>query len=249
MIQLIQLAKTFNTGSEAEIKALKPLDLYIHAGEFTVLIGSNGSGKSTLLNLIAGTYMPDSGRILIDGEDLTALPDYRRSRFIARIFQDPLMGTAPDLSMMDNFRLAALRSKPKMLSTGMDQAFKKKVIEVISRLGMGLETKTDQPIGRLSGGQRQALTLCMATMDSARVLLMDEPSAALDPRSSQRILETARDIITSSGLAAVMVTHNLKDALLYADRLIQMKEGQVIHDYGKSVLADLTIAGLYDSMG
>ncbi len=249
MIELIQLSKTFNTGTPAEVIALRPLDLKINRGELTVVIGSNGSGKSTLLNLIAGTIVPATGKIIIDGEDITAVPDYRRSRLIARIFQDPLMGTAPDLSILDNFRLAALRSKPKTLAGGLNESFKKKVIELITRLEMGMETKIDQPMGLLSGGQRQALTLCMATMDSAKVLLMDEPSAALDPRSGQRIMETSRRFISDCGLAGMMVTHNLKDALLYADRLIQMKEGVLIHEYKKEEIPSLTLAGLYESMG
>lgn len=249
MIELIQLSKTFNTGTPAEVIALRPLDLKINRGELTVVIGSNGSGKSTLLNLIAGTIVPATGKIIIDGEDITAVPDYRRSRLIARIFQDPLMGTAPDLSILDNFRLAALRSKPKTLAGGLNESFKKKVIELITRLEMGMETKIDQPMGLLSGGQRQALTLCMATMDSAKVLLMDEPSAALDPRSGQRIMETSRRFISDCGLAGMMVTHNLKDALLYADRLIQMKEGVLIHEYKNEEIPSLTLAGLYESMG
>lgn len=248
MIIIKDLSKTFFSGTQREVKAVQNINLQIVPGEFTVLIGTNGSGKSTLLNLLTGSLRPDSGKILFDEQDIIALPEYQRSKLIARIFQDPLMGTAPDLSILDNFRLAALRTRLKSLSIGNTQAFKKNVQAHISQLNMGLENKVDQLMGSLSGGQRQALTLMMAVMDTSKLLLMDEPNAALDPYASQVILENARKIITQHNLCSIMVTHNLKDAVTYADHLVQIKNGQIMHDMEKVNRSSLSVAELYGWM-
>ncbi|CAN5516117.1 ATP-binding cassette domain-containing protein [soil metagenome] len=233
MIQLEKICKTFNKGEAAEIKVIPELSLTIAPGTFCVIVGANGSGKSTLLNLIAGTFSPDSGKIILNNTDVTALADYRRSIFISRIFQNPLQGTAPELSVLDNFRLAALRTQPKGLSIGTTNSFKDLVAEKIKILKLGLEDKLMQSMSSLSGGQRQALTLVMATMDDCKILLMDEPTAALDPRSSALVMEKAAEIIKLNQLTAILVTHQMKDALRYGDRLIQLQEGNILRDLSR----------------
>lgn len=230
MIHLEKIRKTFNPGESTEVKVIPDLSLAINPQTYCVIVGSNGSGKSTLLNLIAGTFSPDSGKILLNNTDVTMFPDYRRSKFISRIFQNPLQGTAPELSVLDNFRLAALRTQSKKLSIGTTNNFKDLVAEKIKILKLGLEDKLMQSMSSLSGGQRQALTLVMATMDNCKILLMDEPTAALDPRSSALVMEKADEIINTNQLTAILVTHQMKDALRFGNRLIQMQEGTVLRD-------------------
>ena len=239
MIAINDVHKVYNRGKANQVNAINGVDLEIAEQEFLVIVGSNGSGKTTLLNLVAGSVLPSSGTVHIDGNNVTKLADYRRSEWIARVFQNPLSGTAPDLSILDNFRLAAIRTKAKGLSIGINDQFKKQVKEKISSLGMGLENKTDQLMGTLSGGQRQALTLLMSVMDTCKVLLLDEPTAALDPRSADIVMKTADKLITDFKLTAILVTHNLKDAYTYGNRIIQMGEGKILHDLkgkDKSVL-------------
>jgi putative ABC transport system ATP-binding protein len=214
-----------------------------------VIVGSNGSGKTTLLNLIAGSILPSSGDIELDGNDVTKLAEYRRSEWIARVFQNPLSGTAPDLSILDNFRLAAIRTKSKGLSIGINDNFKKSVREKISSLGMGLENKIEQPMGTLSGGQRQALTLLMSVMDTCKILLLDEPTAALDPRSADIVMKTADKLITDFDLTAILVTHNLKDAFTYGNRIIQMAEGKILKDLNSKDKSALKQNDLFDWFG
>ena len=230
MIHITSISKTFNTGKPNQVNAIDNVSLQINSGEFVVIVGANGSGKTTLLNLLAGNIMPSAGKITIDGTDVTRLPEYERSQWIARIFQNPLTGTAGDLSIVDNFRLAALRTKIKGLTIGKSEAFKKQVRDKIATLGMGLEDKIEQPIGTLSGGQRQALTLLMSVMDTCKILLLDEPTAALDPRSAESVLRIADNLIKEYRLTAIMVTHNLKDAGNYGSRIIQMEEGAILKD-------------------
>lgn len=230
MIKINNIQKTFNPGKPNQVNAVNGITLDIANEEFLVIVGSNGSGKSTLLDLIAGSVFPTSGTIEIEGDDVTKLPDYNRSKWIARVFQNPLSGTAPDLSILDNFRLAAIRTKPKGLSVGINETFKNQVREKISTLGMGLEDKIEQPMGTLSGGQRQALTLLMSVMDSCKVLLLDEPTAALDPRSANLVMRTAEELIRDYKLTAIFITHNLKDAFNYGSRIILMGEGQLVKD-------------------
>src|ERR1700761_2702714 len=230
MIDLKNIHKTFNRGKANQVNAVSGVDLHIDEKEFLVIVGSNGSGKTTLLNLIAGSVLPSSGDIHIDGNDVSKLQDYKRSKWIARVFQNPLSGTAPDLSILDNFRLAAIRTKTKGLSIGVNDQFKKSVKEKIATLGMGLENKTEQPMGTLSGGQRQALTLLMSVMDSCKVLLLDEPTAALDPRSAEIVMQTADKLSAEFKLTTILVTHNLKDAYNYGTRIIQLAEGAIIKD-------------------
>lgn len=246
MIKLTDIEKYYNKGLPNEVHALKQLSLDIADQEFVVLIGSNGSGKSTLLNMIAGAEFPTSGLIDINGITVTHLSDYKRSKWIARVFQNPLSGTAPELTVLDNFRLAALRTKSKKLSIGISERFKSEVKERISRLGMGLENKLGQKMGTLSGGQRQALTLIMSVMDDIEVLLLDEPTAALDPRSAQVILQTADTLIREYNLTAILVTHNMKDAHQYGTRLIQMAEGKIIRDLANDEKSNLAVTDIFE---
>ncbi len=230
MIKLQNIRKTFNPGKANQVNAVNGVHLEIDHGEFVVIVGANGSGKTTLLDMVAGSVFPTSGNINIDGEDVTKLPDYRRSQWIARVFQNPVSGTASDLSILDNFRLAAIRTKAKGLSIGINDDFKRQVKEKISTLGMGLENKVDQQMGTLSGGQRQALTLLMSVMDTCKILLLDEPTAALDPRSANLVMHTADKLIKDYQLTSILITHNLKDAYNYGNRLILMGEGLLIKD-------------------
>jgi putative ABC transport system ATP-binding protein len=246
MIDLSHIHKQFNKGKASEVTALGDISLRVEKGEFVVLIGSNGSGKTTLLNIIAGAEVPTSGSVVFDGRDVTRLPEYRRSRWIARVFQNPLSGTAPELSILDNFRLAALRTGRRSLSIGVNEAFKQKVRDRVVRLGMGLENKVDLPMGALSGGQRQALTLLMSVMDHTEILLLDEPTAALDPRSARLIMETADQLIRDYGLTTIFITHNLKDAHVYGNRLIQMAEGAVVRDLDAPAKGRLALTELFE---
>ncbi|WP_179413419.1 ABC transporter ATP-binding protein [Mucilaginibacter sp. E4BP6] len=249
MIEINQIHKVFNKGKANQVDAINGIDLKTNDGEFLVIVGSNGSGKTTLLNLVAGSVLPSSGTINIDGNDVTNLPDHKRSQWIARVFQNPVSGTASDLSIIDNFRLAAIRTKPKGLSVGVDDTFKKLVKDKIATLGMGLENKTEQPIGTLSGGQRQALTLLMSIMDSCKVLLLDEPTAALDPRSAEIVMKTADKLIKDFQLTAILITHNLKDAYNYGNRIIQMREGIIVKDLNTEKKAELKQNDLYNWFG
>ncbi|MBL0140222.1 MAG: ATP-binding cassette domain-containing protein [Bacteroidetes bacterium] len=241
MIELKNISKSFGSGTIHEIRALQPLSLELKDGEFVVLIGSNGSGKSTLFNLLAGSVKSDTGSILINGKDITHLPDHKRSRYISRIFQNPLSGTAPELSILENFRLASLRTQKKGLSVGSNKLFKKEVKEQVASLNLGLEDKIDQPMGTLSGGQRQALTLLMATMDRTNILLMDEPTAALDPGTSALLMELASKIAHEKGLTTLLITHQVKEVLKYGDRLIQLKSGKILRDLNTAQKRELEV--------
>jgi putative tryptophan/tyrosine transport system ATP-binding protein len=246
MIKITNIHKTFNSGKANQVNAVNGINLDIADQEFLVIVGSNGSGKTTLLDMIAGSVFPSSGTIEIDGEDVTKLHDYKRSKWIARVFQNPLSGTAPDLSILDNFRLAAIRTKTKGLSIGINETFKNQVKEKISTLGMGLEDKIEQPMGTLSGGQRQALTLLMSVMDSCKVLLLDEPTAALDPRSADLVMHTAEELIKDYKLTSIFITHNLKDAFNYGNRIILMGEGQIVENLDTNAKSVLKQNDLFD---
>ena len=249
MIQATDVHKIFNAGKTNQVNAVNGVTLNVVEGQFVVIVGANGSGKTTLLDMVAGSVFPTSGTILVNGEDVTGRPDYRRSRWIARVFQNPVSGTASDLSILDNFRLAAIRTKAKGLSIGVNDAFKKQVKEKISVLGMGLENKTEQPMGTLSGGQRQALTLLMSVMDTCNILLLDEPTAALDPRSADLVMRTADKLIKDYKLTAILITHNLKDAYNYGNRLILMGEGLIVKDINANAKATLKQNDLFDWFG
>jgi putative ABC transport system ATP-binding protein len=246
MIDIKNLHKVFNSGKPNQVNAVNGIDLKIKTEEFLVIVGANGSGKTTLLDLVAGSISPTSGNIIVDDKDVTRLPDYKRSKWIARVFQNPMSGTASDLSILDNFRLATIRTRPKGLSIGINDVFKDQVKEKISTLGLGLENKIEQQMGTLSGGQRQALTLLMSVMDNCKVLLLDEPTAALDPRSAEVVMRTAEELIRDYRLTAILITHNLKDAYTYGNRIILMGEGQIQKDLDTGEKQALKQSDLFD---
>jgi putative ABC transport system ATP-binding protein len=230
MIKFTNVSKSF-TDDAGQVNALiNNLNVEFKKGEFTMIIGANGSGKSTMLNLIAGLILPDNGSIIIDGIEVQKLKSFERSAFIARLFQNPLQGSVADLTVLENMRLAYLRNTSKGLKLGIDAAFKSKVKEAIAELNLGLENKLAQKMGTLSGGQRQALTLVMATLCDAKVLLMDEPTAALDPKSANSLMENANKLIAKNNITTIMVTHNMREAVNYGNRLLMMKEGKVMRD-------------------
>lgn len=231
MIEIKDISKTFNKGSVDEIIALKNINLKINQSDFITVVGHNGSGKSTLLNIISGSILPDKGQLLFDQSEITKLPEFKRSRNISRVFQNPLAGTASDLTILENFRLASLRSKSKSLLIGNNNAFRTIVCDQLKILNMGLENKPDTLMGRLSGGQRQALTLLMSVFDETQILLLDEPTAALDPKSASIVMELAEKIISDRKLTALMVTHRMKDAIQYGNRLLMMKNGIIENEY------------------
>ncbi len=249
MIHLSAVQQVYNKGRANEVIAVNGVTLHIADGKFVVIVGSNGSGKSTLLNLIAGSVLPTSGTVSINEQDVTKLADYERSKWIARVFQNPLSGTASELSILDNFRLAALRSQTKGLGIGITDSFKQLVKERVATLGMGLEDKLQQPMGTLSGGQRQALTLLMSVMDNCKVLLLDEPTAALDPRSAEIVMRTAEKLTSDFKLTTILITHNLKDAFVYGNRIIQMAEGAIIKDVESVPKSQLKQTDLFDWFG
>jgi putative ABC transport system ATP-binding protein len=256
VIELRHISKKFSRNTANPVTALDDVTLTIPVKSFVVVIGANGSGKSTLLNALAGTVRVDSGQIIINGHDVTRQKDYQRSKWIARIFQNPLTGTSPDLTVLENFRLASQRQHSKKFKIGTDVKFRQSVREKIYLLGLGLENNLDQLMGTLSGGQRQALTLLMAVMpwrigdysdvDEAKLLLMDEPTAALDPKTTDLVLKTADRIIREFNLTVLYVTHQLKDALHYGDRIIRMSEGKIVQDLSNEAKAKLSISEVYE---
>ncbi len=246
MIDLQHITKTFHRGTVNELTALKNVNLKIDSSAFVVIVGSNGSGKSSLLNAIAGNLQVTEGKISVDNNEITHLKEHQRSKWIARIFQNPLMGTAPELTILENFRLASIRTQPKKFTIGTGEKFKKKIQEKISLLDLGLENKVGQLMGTLSGGQRQALTLLMAVMDETKILLMDEPAAALDPKTSGLLMTLADKIIREFHLTALLVTHQLKDALAYGDRLILMQEGMITKDLNQSEKSALQLNEIFN---
>lgn len=246
MLTINNINKTFHQGKLNEVKALKNLNLELSSREFLVIVGANGSGKSTLLNTISGSLLPDFGTITVDGNDVTRLAEHQRSNWVARVFQNPLSGTASELTILENFRLASLRTRKKGLKIGITETFKSLVKDKIALLKMDLENKINQQMGTLSGGQRQALTLLMAVMDDVKVLLLDEPTAALDPRSADIVMQTANKLIADYNLTSILITHNMKEAFNYGNRIVQMAEGEIIRDLNTQQKAELSHTDLYE---
>ncbi len=246
MLKIEHLFKTFNAGTVNEKKALSDLNLHLKEGEFLTVIGGNGAGKSTLLNAVAGTYPVDGGRILIGGKDVTNLPEHKRAAFIGRVFQDPMMGTAPSMQIDENLALAARRGERRGLKWGISREEKERFHERLKELGLGLEDRMSTKVGLLSGGQRQALTLLMAALKRPELLLLDEHTAALDPATAAKVLEISDRIVTENGLTCMMITHNMKDAIKHGNRLIMMNEGRIILDIAGEEKQKLTKRELLD---
>ena len=231
MLKIHNITKTFNPGTVNEKLALSGLSLHLDKGDFVTILGSNGAGKSTLFNAIAGSFVVDSGSITLDGADITNLPDYKRSKFIGRMFQDPLKGTAPNMTIEENLALAYLRANhAKSPFSMLNKADRAEFRERLSMLNLGLEDRMDQPVGLLSGGQRQALTLLMATLVTPKILLLDEHTAALDPGTAETVLELTKKIVAENGITCLMITHNLASSLALGNRTLMMENGHIVLD-------------------
>ena len=244
MLELQEIYKTFNKGTITEKKAINGIDLKLNEGDFVTVIGGNGAGKSTLLNLIAGVYEADYGKIFVDGNDITDKKEYARAGLFGRVFQDPMVGTASNLWIEENLALAKRKGNPRTLRWGITRAERGEYIEKLKRLDLGLEKRLNLKVGLLSGGQRQALTLLMATLKKPRLLLLDEHTAALDPKTAKKVLEITEEIIRKDKLTAFMVTHNIKDAIHYGNRLIMMNDGNIIYDVSGEEKKSLEISDL-----
>ena len=230
MLDLQNISKTFNPGTINEKKALSGLSLHLDPGDFVTVIGGNGAGKSTMLNAIAGVWPVDVGRIWLDGKDITALPEYKRAGLIGRVFQDPMMGTAPNMQLEENLALAKRRGERRGLRWGVTKEERADYYEVLKILGLGLEDRMTAKVGLLSGGQRQAVTLLMAALKQPKLLLLDEHTAALDPATAAKVLEISDKIVSENSLTTLMITHNMNDAIRHGNRLIMMNEGHIILD-------------------
>ena len=246
MLDLINIRKSFNANTINERIALDDVSLHLDDGDFVTVIGGNGAGKSTLLNAIAGVWPIDRGNVVIDGNDVTSLSEHRRALWLGRVFQDPMMGTAATMQIIENLALARRRGQSRGLRPGVTKAEKDEYRAALATLGLGLEDRLTQKVGLLSGGQRQALTLLMATLNKPKVLLLDEHTAALDPRTAQKVLTLSDQIVRENNLMTMMVTHNMKDAIKYGNRLIMMNEGKIILDIRGDEKQKLTVRDLMD---
>ena len=244
MLELKNICKTFNPGTVNEKRALTGLNLTLNDGDFVTVIGGNGAGKSTMLNAVAGTWMVDSGSILIDGTDVTRLPEHKRAAFIGRVFQDPMMGTAPTMQIEENLALAARRGERRGLGWGITKAERAQYREMLRRLDLGLEDRLTSKVGLLSGGQRQALTLLMATMVPPQLLLLDEHTAALDPATAEKVLELTQRIVEESHITCLMVTHNMTQALELGNRTLMMADGHIVMDVSGKERERMTVDSL-----
>ena len=244
MLEIKNIFKTFNAGTINEKRALNGVSLTLNDGDFVTVIGGNGAGKSTLMNAIAGVFGVDSGSILIDGVDLTHLPEYKRAKYIGRVFQDPMMGTAATMQIEENLALAARRGKKRTLRIGITKAAREEYREQLKILGLGLENRMTAKVGLLSGGQRQALTLLMATLQKPKLLLLDEHTAALDPKTAEKGLDATELIVAKDKLTTVMITHNMRDAIAHGNRLIMMYDGKILIDVSGEEKKNLTVEQL-----
>ena len=244
MLELSHISKTFYPGTVHEKTALQDLSLTLQTGDFVTILGSNGAGKSTLFNAVAGVFPVDSGRVVLDGQDLTGMPDYKRSKFIGRMFQDPLRGTAPNMTIEENLALAYLRAAHGNPFSRISRKDKDFFAEQLRQLDMGLENRMRNPVGLLSGGQRQALTLLMATMVPPQLLLLDEHTAALDPATAEKVLALTRRVVAESHITCLMVTHNMSQALELGNRTLMMSDGRIVLDISGAERAGMTVDGL-----
>jgi putative tryptophan/tyrosine transport system ATP-binding protein len=230
MLEIQAISKTFNAGTPNEVRALQNVSLTLAPGSFLIIIGTNGSGKSTLLNAVAGTFFVDTGRLQLAGQDITRWPEHRRAQMIGRVFQNPFSGTAPNMSIAENLALATRRGQPRGLGWVLNSRLRQQLRDRVRTLNMGLENRLDNVIGSLSGGQRQALTLLMASWLKPQLLLLDEHTAALDPKSADQVIRLSHEIITRDQLTTLMVTHSMQQAVNLGDRIIMMHRGQIMHD-------------------
>lgn len=246
MLKIENISKTFNPGTINEKRAITDLSLHLHPGDFVTVIGGNGAGKSTLLNATAGVWPVDSGRILLDGTDVTAVPEYKRASDIGRVFQDPMMGSAPNMQVEENLALALRRGNKRTLKWRITREEREMYAEKLAGFGLGLETRLTAKVGLLSGGQRQALTLLMATLKAPKLLLLDEHTAALDPSTATKVLDLTEKLVEENHLTTLMITHNLKDAIRIGNRLIMMNQGHIILDVSGDEKKNLTKRELMD---
>lgn len=246
MLRVENISKTFNPGTVNEKKALDGLSLTLESGDFVTVIGGNGAGKSTLLNALAGTWKVDSGKIFIDGNDVTKMPEHKRAAFLGRVFQDPMMGTAATMGIDENLALAARRGKIRGLGRGITSRERAEYKELVATLDLGLEDRITSKVGLLSGGQRQAITLLMASLKKPKLLLLDEHTAALDPKTAAKVLETTEEIVNRDHLTTLMITHNMRDAIAHGNRLIMMNNGKIILDISGEDKRRLTVDDLLE---
>ncbi|MDD8051355.1 MAG: ATP-binding cassette domain-containing protein [Verrucomicrobiota bacterium] len=246
MLRITNATKTFHPGTPNEVLALQGVDLHLEPGDFLIVIGTNGSGKSTLQNSVAGTFMLDSGRIRLNGHDITRWPEHKRARLIGRVFQNPFSGTAPNMTIAENLALAARRGKPRGLGWALNRETRDRFREQVRALNMGLEDRIDNEIGTLSGGQRQALTLLMASFVKPDLLLLDEHTAALDPKTADQVIHLTKQVVERDRLTTLMVTHSMQQAVHLGNRLIMMHKGRVIHDIRENEKKRMRVEGLLD---
>ncbi len=249
MLSLKGIVKIFNAGTQDEKHALDGVDLDVSAGDFITIIGSNGAGKSTLLNVIAGTYTPDEGQVIIDGADLTRAPDYKMASYISRVFQSPTMGTAGDMTIEENLCMAELRGRVRSLKWGVTHQRRRHYREILKVLDLGLEDRLKQSVGLLSGGQRQSLTLLMATLTLPKLLLLDEHTAALDPRTAEKVITLTNQMVAENNITTLMVTHNMSQALQYGNRMIMLHQGGIQLDVQGAEKQGLTIQEVINQFG
>ena len=246
MLELKNIYKTFNPGTINEKVALNGVSLSLNDGDFVTVIGGNGAGKSTLLNAVAGAWFVDEGNILIDGNDVTRLPEYKRAIYLGRVFQDPMTGTAATMEIQENLALAKRRGNKRFLRPGITKQEREEYVSLLASLGLGLENRLTSKVGLLSGGQRQALTLLMATLKKPKLLLLDEHTAALDPKTAAKVLSITDQIVNRDHLTTLMITHNMRDAILHGNRLIMMSEGKIILDISGEEKKKLTVKDLLE---
>ncbi len=246
MLEIKDVYKTFNPGTINEKLALNGVNLTLNDGDFVTVIGGNGAGKSTLLNMITGVYPVDCGNIIIDGTDITRLPEHKRAKYFGRVFQDPMTGTAAGMQIEENLALASRRGKARTLRFGIRKSEREEYRNMLKKLGLGLEDRLTSKVGLLSGGQRQAITLLMAAMQNPKLLLLDEHTAALDPQTAAKVLQITEEIVSEKNITTLMITHNMKDAIRLGNRLIMMDKGQVIYDISGAEKKNLKVSDLMD---